>query len=95
MASQRTRQTKADRRLNHEGSVSMRDFSFTKGLFAMSASKNDDLFLSGLPINNSRVLEFNLEVSGSNSLDLDRRLTTFLEYIQVVKCYVDNVAVAI
>ena len=78
----------------HQGSVSMRDFQTDKGLFAMSASKNDDLFLSGLPINNSRVLEFNLEVSG-DQLDQDRRLTTFLEYIQVVKCYVDNTAVAI
>ena len=79
---------------HHEGSVSVRDFLNGKGLFAMSASKNDDLFLSGLPINNSRVLEFNLEIGG-DQLDQDRRLTTFLEYIQVVKCYVDNTAVAI
>jgi len=80
----------------HQGSVTLGGFSNDgKNVFAMSASKNDDLFLSGLPINNSRVLEFNFETSNSTGASEDRRLTTFLEYIQVVKCYVDNVAVAI
>ena len=80
----------------HQGSVTFGNFwQGGKNVFAMSASKNDDLFLSGLPINNSRVLEFNLETSNSTGASVDRRLTTFLEYIQVVKCYVDNVAVAI
>ncbi len=80
----------------HEGSVSIRDFIESKTLFAMSASKNDDLFLSGLPINNSRVLEFNYDAgSQASNSNSDRRLTTFLEYIQVVKCYIDNTSVAI
>ena len=78
----------------HECSVSSREFQFGgAAIFAMTASKNDDLFLSGLPINNSRVLEFNL--NWEDEVPTDKRLTTFLEYIQVVKCFVDNTAVAI
>ena len=79
----------------HSGSVNIRSFNQGKSVYAMSASKNDDLFLSGLPINNSRVLEFNLEIEEPAGGESDRMLTTFLEYIQVVKCYVDNTAVAI
>jgi len=79
----------------HAGSVSMRDFAGGKSIYAMSSSKNDDLFLSGLPINNSRVLEFNFEVAEPTGYASDKVLTTFLEYIQVVKSYVDNTAVAI
>ena len=79
----------------HSGSVSIRSFNQGKSIYAMSASKNDDLFLSGLPINNSRVLEFNLEIAEPAGGESDRVLTTFLEYIQVVKSYVDNTAVAI
>ena len=78
----------------HECSVSIREFqSGGKGMFAMTASKDDSLYLSGLPINNSRVLEFNLDYT--DSVPSDKKLTSFLEYIQVVKCYIDNVAVSI
>ena len=76
----------------HEGSVTFNDFSTDECVLAMTASKNDDLFLSGLPINNSRVLEFNYTDGGSVG---DRTVTSFLEYIQVCKCYIDNVAVSI
>ena len=81
----------------HECSVTSRKFQFDgAGIFAMTASKNDDLFLSGLPINNSRVLEFNLDFKEpSENPPFDKKLTTFLEYIQVCKCFVDNTAVAI
>ena len=77
----------------HEGAVSFADFNNTDGILAMTASKNDDLFLSGLAINNSRVLEFNYSDGGFAGVD--RTLTSFLEYIQVVKTYIDNTAVAI
>lgn len=78
----------------HECSVSSRKFQNDgAAIFAMTASKNDDLFLSGLPINNSRTLEFNID--WEDNAPTDKRLTTFLEYIQVVKCFIDNTAVAI
>lgn len=76
----------------NECNVSSRKFITDSSIFAMTASKNDDLYLSGLPINNSRVLEFNLTTS---SEAYDRRLTSYLEYIQIVKCFTDNTSVAI
>jgi hypothetical protein len=75
-----------------DSSVTMKNFWLKNSILAMTASKDDDLFLSGLPINNSRVLEFNMEFNPNTG---DRVLTTFLEYIQVCKSYVDNTAVAI
>ena len=76
----------------NEGSVSIKDFLTNSTVFAMTSSKNDDLFLSGLAINNSRSLEFNLTTPASVS---DRRLVTYLEYIQICKNFIDNSAVAI
>ena len=76
----------------HECDVSMRKFVEDANIYSMTASKNDDLFLSGLAINNSRSLEFNLTTPENAA---DRRLVSFLEYIQVTRTYMDNVAVAI
>lgn len=76
----------------NECNVSSRKFIADSAIFAMTASKNDDLYLAGLPVNNSRVLEFNMTMDSS---DADRRLTSFLEYVQITKAYMDNTAVAI
>jgi hypothetical protein len=76
----------------NECNVSSRKFVEDSAIFAMTASKNDDLYLSGVPVNNSRVLEFNLTTEAAI---YDRRLTSMLEYIQVVKCFIDNTSVAI
>ena len=76
----------------NECSVNIREFQQDSSIFAMTASKNDDLFLSGLPINNSRCAEFNLTTTSTNT---NKQLTSFLEYICVVKLFVDNCAVAL
>jgi hypothetical protein len=75
-----------------QGSVNMRQFEENSNVFASTFSKDDNLLLSGIEINNSRVAEFNLT---TESAAVDRRLTSFLEYIQVVKAFSDNTAVAI
>lgn len=75
-----------------QGSVNMRQFAESSSIFASTFSKDDNLLLSGIEINNSRVAEFNLT---TESVAVDRRLTSFLEYIQVVKAFSDNTAVAI
>lgn len=77
----------------YPGSVSMRDFMINLGLFSTNLSKNDDLLLSGLPLNNSRALELNASFSSAPALD--RQFTLFLEYIQVAKFYSQNTSVAI
>jgi hypothetical protein len=50
------------------------------------------LNLSGLPVNNSRVLELNMEFS---SVPDPREIVVFLEYTAVSKSFIDNTAVAI
>lgn len=77
---------------SHECSVSMRDYLSTDGVLAFSANKTEELFLSGLPVNNSRNLEFNFSFTGT---DADRRLTVFMDYITVVRCWSTNTAIAI
>lgn len=77
----------------YPGSVSMRDFMVNLGLFSTNLSKNDDLLLSGLPLNNSRALELNLSFPGAPAFD--RQFTLFLEYVQVAKFYSQNTSVAI
>jgi hypothetical protein len=76
----------------NECSVNIREFQQDSSIFAMTASKNDDLFLSGLPINNSRCAEFNLTTTSTNT---NKQLTSFLEYICVIKLFTDNCAVAL
>lgn len=64
-----------------------------KGILAVSFEKNQDLSVSGLSINNSRVLEVLLTFSAA--LSANRTITLFLTYCSVSKCFIDNTAVAI
>lgn len=85
--------TKGD---SFSSSVSLNDFKSVSSIFAMTANRDDELFLSGLNINNSRALQFKLDAvwDGGDTIH-GHLLTSFLEYMQVVKCYSDQSVVSI
>lgn len=75
-----------------ESSVSYVDFTTNgAGIIAVSLEKDTALNFSGLPVNNSRVLESLVTFSTG----VARQVTTFLEYSAVARSYVDNTAVSI
>ena len=76
-----------------ESSVSLTEFKTGGlGMHAVTLEKDTALNLSGLPVNNSRVLEANLQFT---SVPAAREVLVFLEYCCVSKSYVDNTAVSI
>ena len=75
--------------------VTIDDFKTDSGILAMTANRDDELFLSGLNINNSRSLQFKLDAVWLPSDTGSHLLTSFLEYMQVVKCYSDQSVVSI
>lgn len=93
-----------------ESSVSLSDFVGRQagsnspggyGVMAVSLEKDTSLNFSGLPVNNSRVLEVlnTTFPAGSQNVDagspVTRLFVTFLEYSAVARSYVDNTAVSI
>jgi hypothetical protein len=75
-----------------EGATTLAKFNAKHGVLAASFEKDTSLNLSGLPINNSRVLELNASyASVSEPLDV----VTFLQYCVVARSYIDNTAVSI
>ena len=78
-----------------ESSVTLDQYSETIGILATSLSRNQSLEVSGLPINNSRLLELIVTRDGSSDGVAKRDVNAFLTYISVARCYIDNVAVAI
>jgi hypothetical protein len=84
------------RHAGDENSVSMKSFVVgADGIIAASFNKNDDLLISGTPINNSRALSLDIDFTAVANPVAARRIITFLEYIQVTKAWTNNVAVAI
>ena len=74
-----------------ETSISLTEYYNRQGILASSFEKDMNLNMSGLPINNSRVLELNLNYSSvSEQLDV----VIFLTYCAVSRSYIDNTAVA-
>lgn len=75
-----------------ESSVSYADFQTGgRALMAVSLEKDTALNFSGLPVNNSRVLETLATVTALST----RNVVTFLEYSVVLRQYVDNSALSI
>jgi len=66
----------------------------SNAIIGVSFEKNTDLSISGLSINNSRVLELLVEMQAL-AVPALRQLDTFLIYTSVAKAFVDNTAVAI
>ena len=70
-------------------------YSSEYGLIGVSLERNQSLAVSGLPINNSRILEILVERDATNDASNKRDVNCFLTYISVCKAYVDNMSVAI
>jgi hypothetical protein len=65
----------------------------TKAVVGVSFEKNQDLAVSGLSINNSRLLE--VLFTFGNALSAAQNANLFLTYCSVAKLFIDNSAVAI
>jgi len=75
-----------------ETSIGLTDYTNKHGILATSFEKDMNLNMSGLPINNSRVLELNADfISVTQNLDI----VVFLTYCSVSRSYLDNTATAI
>lgn len=75
--------------------VSISRFNADSAILAMTSSRDDQLYLSGLNVNNSRALQFKGEFVWSGGDTGSHLLTSFLEYVQVVKAYNDQSVVSI
>ena len=75
--------------------IKLSEFNNHSSILAMTSSRDDQLFLSGLNVNNSRALQFKGEFVWAPSDTGSHIITSFLEYVQVVKCYNDQSVVAI
>jgi hypothetical protein len=75
-----------------ENSISVSNFKAKNGIMSASMEKNQKLNLSGLPINNSRVLELNCEFS---AVAEQLEVVCFLQFATVAKAFTDNVATAL
>lgn len=78
-----------------ETSITPSDYSGAKAVIGVSLERNQSLAVSGLPINNSRILEILVERDATNDGTDKRDVNCFLTYISVAKAYIDNMSVAI
>jgi hypothetical protein len=70
-------------------SVSFDDFTKTEGIVAVSLERSSVLSLSGLPVNNSRTLQVELDYSTSASRDID----IYMRYLQLARVFPNNVLI--
>ena len=75
-----------------EGSVSIESFKLKHGVVSASFEKDTNLSVSGLPINNSRVLELNATYA---AVAEPLEVVSFLQYCVVARTYIDNTALAV
>ena len=68
------------------------DFKNKHGVLSASFEKDTNLNVSGLPINNSRVLELNATYA---AVAEPLEVVTFLQYIVVARSYIDNTALSV
>jgi len=71
-------------------SVSLADFTTgNEGIAAVTLERSSVLSLSGLPVNNSRTLQIELDYSSSANRDID----VFMNYLQLARVFPNNVLV--
>lgn len=75
-----------------ETSIDLKTYNDEQGMLATSFEKDMSLNMSGLPINNSRVLELNAEFT---TVPQQLDIIVFLTYCSVSRSYIDNTATAI
>lgn len=72
-----------------QNSVSLSDFKGTEGLVAATLSRSQILGLAGLPLNNSRQLEVEINYGSPASRTID----VYVAYLKVAKVFINNVVV--
>lgn len=70
-------------------SVSLQDFKGTEGLCAVTLERSSVLSLSGLPVNNSRTLQIEIDYDDAQNRDID----VFMNYLQLARVFPSNVLV--
>ena len=70
-------------------SVSLTDFIGDEGIVAVSLERSSVLSLSGLPVNNSRTLQVELDYSTSANRDID----IYMRYLQLARVFPNNVLI--
>ena len=78
-----------------ETSLTPATYSATAAVIGVSLERNQSLAVSGLPINNSRVLEILVERDATGDAGASRDVNCFLTYVSVAKAFIDNMSVAI
>jgi len=74
------------------GSVSFAVYQASLAVLSASFEKSQFLAISGLPVNNSRVLELNAEYA---AVSQNLEVYSFLQYTSVARTFLDNTSVAI
>jgi hypothetical protein len=75
-----------------EGAMNLTSFKAKHGVLSASFEKDTNLNVSGLPINNSRVLELNATY---DAVVEPLEVVSFLQYCVVSRSYIDNTALSI
>ena len=71
-------------------SISLDDFKGSEAIAAVTLERSNVLELSGLPVNNSRSLQLELDYSGAGQ---DRDIDVFMHYVQLARVFVNNVLI--
>ena len=78
-----------------ETSITPAVYSGSASVIGVSLERNQSLAVSGLPINNSRVLEILVERDATGDAGASRDVNCFLTYVSVAKAFIDNMSVAL
>lgn len=70
-------------------SISLQDFLADEGLIAVTLERSSVLSLSGLPVNNSRTLQVEIDYDDAQSRDID----VYMKYLQLARVFPNNVLV--
>ncbi len=70
-------------------SISLDDFEGSEAIAAVTLERSNVLELSGLPVNNSRSLQLELDYGSAADRDID----VYMHYVQLARCFVNNVLV--
>lgn len=70
-------------------SISYNDFKGTEGLVAVTLERSNVLSLSGLPVNNARSLQVELDYTDAQNRDID----IYMSYVQLARIFVNNILV--
>ena len=69
--------------------VSFKEYYLYNGVVAVGLERSTLFNLSGVPINNSRILALNVEFKGTDN----KRIDTFIKYVKLARVFLNNVEV--